>query len=43
MQEMFSPERLAADMIDFYKSATLNSLEEALSQIFHLFLTLGGM
>lgn len=25
MQEMFAPERLATDMIDFYKSAALNA------------------
>ncbi len=25
MQEMFAPERLATDMIDLYKSATLNA------------------
>jgi polyhydroxyalkanoate synthesis regulator phasin len=25
MQEMFAPERIAADMIDFYKVATLNA------------------
>ncbi len=25
MQEMFAPERIATDMIDFYKSATLNT------------------